>query len=914
MRPPAVRFVVESPAHAPGGRAWDLEALAGAIGLPVRVELPAGQGAEGLDPVPAAILLLPPGSSPSPAAVRQGLELLCGPGQPGAVADLPANDSARLPLLRLYLDPERVGAVLLRAEVADAAGLLLPGSGTLARASALARVACGFEIVPTPAPLAAPVPNATASAQELNAFGVDALARFAIEDLYPLLRTPEGDARHAQVLLECASRLLGAGRLTEGFFLGAQAQALLEGRETGMGPEIAATRPPPPRSSCEPSGPLRELPADPLVSVIIPTLNRPALLARALESVARQTWADLEVVVVNDAGEDPSPALAPFRERIGGGGRLTVVHHDRNRGLPAARNTGLRLARGRYVCFLDDDDRLLPHHLEALVPTLRLGARVVHGDVRSVVETPATPLPVASSALVRYQVDYEWEHYGVDNCFPVQSVVCERELLLEAGGFDESLPVLEDWDLWLRVFEIVRPLHVRRVTSEVRQRDDESNMTWSSNDVWLHLFAHIYEKTLRFEQLEPQLRRDRVRNLVALAERRGTAFPRDSARWLRGEGALAPIDPDDPLAAWPDPVEGGSANDRQPPPRPAPCCSIVIPVLNRLDLTQQCLDELFKVTDGILYEVIVVDNGSDDGTAEYLASLGEKIRVISNPENLGFAVACNQGARVARGDHVVFLNNDTIPLRGWLRAMVGIVDAEPDVGVVGSKLLFPDHSVQHAGIAMSREYGTPYHIYRGAPEDAPSVNRRRDLNGVTAACMLVRRSAFEQVGGFDEGYRNSFEDIDLCFRLVQHGHRVVYEPSSVLFHLESQTPGRKDHDGYNILRFRERWGEPWWVDEERVYAEDGCVVVRTDPPEIRPFHDQGELARWMRVAEVQFRAPREGVGSVRALLEPSEWPRERIILAWGESLCTAGGLPDRAARFRAALDALPEDSGRPAGA
>ena len=140
----------------------------------------------------------------------------------------------------------------------------------------------------------------------------------------------------------------------------------------------------------------------------------------------------------------------------------------------------------------------------------------------------------------------------------------------------------------------------------------------------------------------------------------------------------------------------------------------------------------------------------------------------------------------------------------------------------------------------------------------------------------------------------------------------MYEPASVLFHLESQTTGRKDHDSHNVRRFTERWSDPSWLDEERVYAEDGYVVVRSEPPGIRPFLDDDEHGRWMRVAEVQFRAPREGLASVGTLLEPSEWPRERPILAWGESLCMAAGLPGLAARFRAEHDALPEDSWRPA--
>jgi GT2 family glycosyltransferase len=844
--------------------------------------------------------------------VARALEGLSGPNGPAALVDFTTTDSSGPVLLDLYLHPEGIGAVLFHADVMRACGVPMEVPGSLARATAVVRVAVSFDVVAGPTSLTTEIANVQPTQDELIAFGTDAFERFAIEDLYPRLRTDEGSGHQPESLLECASHLLGVGRLTEGFILGAQAQALLERRDSGIGTGI--DRPLPPREPTEVPGVSRVRPRDPLVSVIIPTLDRPEMLTRALESVSRRTFSDLEVIVVNDGGAAPHGVIDRFRDRIGPGDRITLATHDQSRGPSAARNTGVALARGRYVNFLDDDDRLLPNHLAALVPVALLGAPIVHGDVRSVVETAARPLPLATAMIVRYQFDYREEHYRVDNCFPIQSILCERELILQAGGFDETIPVLEDWDLWLRVFEIAQPIRVRRMTSEVRQREDRSNLTWRSNDVWLEVFAHIYEKTLRFERIDPTLRRERVKNLVSLGEQRGRAFPRGAVGWLQGDATLPPIEPTNPLAAWGDRQEARSENGRPPAPRPEPSCSIVIPCLNRMDLTKQCLEALFTVTDGVPYEVIVVDNGSDDGTAEYLSSLGERIRVISNPENQGFAIACNQGARAATGEYVVFLNNDTVPLRGWLRAMVDVVRTEPGVGIVGSKLLFPDRSVQHIGVSMSREFGTPYHIYRGAPEDAPVASRRRDLNCVTAACMLVRKSEFEEVGGFDEGYRNSFEDIDLCFRMVQRGYRVVYEPASVLLHLESQTSGRKDHDPHNMRRFVERWSDPSWLDEERVYAEDGYVIVRSDPPRIRPFLDDDERVRWMRVAEVQFRAPREGVAALGTLLEPSDWPRERPILAWGESLCTASGLPGLAARFRAEHDSLPEDTELRAGA
>ena len=246
------------------------------------------------------------------------------------------------------------------------------------------------------------------------------------------------------------------------------------------------------------------------VSLIITAHNYAKYLPKALDSALNQTYEDFEVIVVNDGGVDPGPILDPFQHTIGPGGSLTVVQHAKNFGLAAARNSGLRLARGRYVGFLDDDDRLLPHHLAALLPQLKLGARVVHGDVRSVLEVSAHPLPFTKSVAVRYQFDYDPATFPIENSFPVHSLLCERELVCQAGGFDETLPVLEDWDLWLRVFQVAAPIRVRRVTSEVRQRSDGSNMTARNRGCWSDVCAQIYGKTLELERRDPLLRKRRL--------------------------------------------------------------------------------------------------------------------------------------------------------------------------------------------------------------------------------------------------------------------------------------------------------------------------------------------------------------------------------------------------------------------
>jgi len=191
--------------------------------------------------------------------------------------------------------------------------------------------------------------------------------------------------------------------------------------------------------------------------------------------------------------------------------------------------------------------------------------------------------------------------------------------------------------------------------------------------------------------------------------------------------------------------------------------SIVIPVFNREDLTQQCLSTLRSTLEGAGEgEVIVVDNGSRPATAEVLAKF-PWVRVIRNEINLGFAVACNQGARAAVGRYICHLNNDIVAQPRWLANMIARL--EPGVGIVGARLLFPNGRIQHAGVAMYPvRFGTegigPHHLYWHWTPDTPASLEPTDINIVTGACMLTPRELFLESGGFDEIFSNGYEDVD----------------------------------------------------------------------------------------------------------------------------------------------------------
>ena len=254
-------------------------------------------------------------------------------------------------------------------------------------------------------------------------------------------------------------------------------------------------------------------------------------------------------------------------------------------------------------------------------------------------------------------------------------------------------------------------------------------------------------------------------------------------------------------------------------------CSIVIPVHEKAGLTKQCLDAIFAEPPLVSFEIVVVDDASTDSTQELLASYGDTITVVRQDENAGFATTCNAGARVARGSMLLFLNNDTIPVAGWLDLLVAFAAERPKAAVVGSKLLFPNETIQHAGVVICQD-GNPRHIYAGFPRDHPAVERSRRFQAVTAACALVRRDAFEQANGFDTTFLNGLEDVDLCLRLGELGHEVHYCHESVLYHLESVSRGRRSKQIQAGARlFRERWGDRVRADDLDYYIADGLLGV-----------------------------------------------------------------------------------------
>jgi GT2 family glycosyltransferase len=243
------------------------------------------------------------------------------------------------------------------------------------------------------------------------------------------------------------------------------------------------------------------------------------------------------------------------------------------------------------------------------------------------------------------------------------------------------------------------------------------------------------------------------------------------------------------------------------PRSPAPLISVVTPLYNCLAHTQAMVHSLRgSMPRGVPYEIILVDDGSTDGTRDWLAGLKEPFRVVLNERNLGFGAATNRGAAVARGRILALLNNDLVLGRGWLQPMLrALYSLGPSAGIVGNiQVNAATLEVDHAGIYFNRKC-KPAHDRREPGRAAALLFPIRRMATVTGACVLVHRSTWEKLGGFDESFVNGCEDMDLCFRAGAAGLVNAVALRSRVLHHVSASPGRKLRDEENTRRLVERW-------------------------------------------------------------------------------------------------------------
>ncbi len=258
-----------------------------------------------------------------------------------------------------------------------------------------------------------------------------------------------------------------------------------------------------------------------------------------------------------------------------------------------------------------------------------------------------------------------------------------------------------------------------------------------------------------------------------------------------------------------------------------PTVSIVIPVHNEWDYTYSCLYSVLANTDGISCELIVADDASSDET-KYAPAHVKGIKVVRNENRLGFIKNCNNAAKAATGSYLLFLNNDTNVQKNWLSSLVGLMESDPKIGVVGSKLVYPDGKLQDAGGIIWKDASCWSYGRWDDPEKA-KYGCIREVDYLSGASLLIRSGLWKMIGGFDERYSPAYyEDADLALEARNRGYRVVYQPESIVVHFEGVSCGRDESRGVKSYQpvNRKKFFEKWKNVLEREYSEPGKIQLR----------------------------------------------------------------------------------------
>lgn len=251
--------------------------------------------------------------------------------------------------------------------------------------------------------------------------------------------------------------------------------------------------------------------------------------------------------------------------------------------------------------------------------------------------------------------------------------------------------------------------------------------------------------------------------------------------------------------------------------------SIIIPSYNQINYTIHCILSIFRTSPINRFEIILADDCSTEDSYDLLDGILPNVRVIRTDNNSGFVKNCNHAARVARGDYLVFLNNDCLPLSGWLDNLIKTAESDASVGIVGSKLLYPNGSLQEAGGVIWRD-GSGWNYGRGDNPFMPEYNYTKEVDYCTGASFCIKKSLWDEMGGFDEYFAPAYyEETDLSFRLRQKGYKTIYQPNSMAIHLEGISNGTDLNNGLkkNQLVNREKFGKRWQMILEKDHFPQG---------------------------------------------------------------------------------------------
>lgn len=508
---------------------------------------------------------------------------------------------------------------------------------------------------------------------------------------------------------------------------------------------------------------------EPLISVAVPAFRTPeTFLIQMIESLLDQTYGNWELCIANGSPED-TVMKGVLDEYMKKDSRIRVSELSENKGIAGNTNAALEMARGEFVGLLDHDDLLAPNALYEV-------ARALDSD--RTLDAVYTDEDKVTTELDEHFQPHLKPDFNLDllrsNNYICHFFVVRCSVVEKAGGFRQEFDGAQDHDFIFRCVETAGKVgHIPEILYHWR-----THKASTADNPASKMYAFDAGK----------------RAIEAHLERTGTA-------------GVVTHTPDLGFFRVKYPIQG------------SPLVSIIIPNKDEKETLKTCIESIREKTEYDNYEIIIVENNSTtEEIFQYYKELSQdpRIRLLRWKKEFNYSAINNYGVSHAKGEYLLFLNNDVkVITLGWIKEMLGVCQ-RPEVGAVGVKLIYPDNTIQHAGCVIGIG-GIAGHMFVDMPANRTGYLHKasilQDMSAVTAACMMMKKTAFEEAGGFTEKLSVAFNDVDLCLKVRKNEKLIVYDPYVQLYHMESKTRGAEDSTE-KVRRFQEEieYMRCQWID------------------------------------------------------------------------------------------------------
>ncbi len=498
---------------------------------------------------------------------------------------------------------------------------------------------------------------------------------------------------------------------------------------------------------------------NPVISILVPVYNtNPLYLRETIESVVRQIYPHWELCLVDDHSSKEATKNI-LQEYFDSDPRIKIVFQEENKHISETTNSALTISTGEYCALLDHDDLLTKDALYQVVKALNDRPEIdfIYSDEDKTDGDGNFMQP-------HFKPDWNPDNLLSRN-YLGHIAVMRSSILKDIGGFKKGLEGSQDYDIYLRFIEKAKCVyHIPKILYHWRMHEESV-----AQNTYSKPYAYIAGQQAIKEAL---LRREEPGEVIMHT---GDMLGFYTIRYKITEYKKI---------------------------------SIIIPTKDKTSLIKQCIDSILKKSTYPNFEIILVDNGSSEPAFFKLIEEYKKnhptvffYHQYNIPFN--FSALINYGASKATGDYLLLLNNDTkVITPDWMEGMIEQAQRKT-TGVVGVKLLFPDNTIQHAGIIFD-ENGIAKHLFAGDHKDLYNkyINSINNYPALTGACIMVRKDLFYALGKFDEQYAVEYNDIDFCFKAIESGHHNVYIPHVELYHYESVSRGSSHSTGEKYLQYR----------------------------------------------------------------------------------------------------------------